>query len=83
MTPLPPLAATAAAAPSAPPLDAATIDRLEASFLEEMLKHASPAPRTDPFSGGGESEFQSFLTQQYAARVAARLDLGLVRGSAA
>lgn len=81
--PLPPLAA-AAPAPRAPArLDAAAMDRLEASFLEEMLKYVGPRTATDPFAPGGESQFQSFLTQHYAARVAARLDLGLTRGPGA
>lgn len=82
MTPLQPLAA-AAPAGGAGRLDAATADRLEASFLEEMLKYVGPATATDPFSEGGESEFQSFLTRQYAARIAARLDFGLARGTGA
>lgn len=80
--PLPPLAAAPAPARAAR-LDGATIDRLEASFLEEMLKYVGPKGATDPFSEGGESQFQSFLTQHYAARLPARLDLGLTRGSAA
>ena len=63
----------------ASPLDAAAIDRLEASFLEEMLKHMGPRSSTDALAGGeGESQFQSFLTQQYASRIAARIDLRLL-----
>lgn len=84
MTPLPPLAAPAPAARKSTPLDAAATDRLEASFLEEMLKYAGPRTATDPLSGeGGESQFQSFLSQQYAARIAARIDLRLAPGGGA
>ena len=69
---------------AASPLDAGAIDRLEASFLEEMLKHMGPRTSNDPLAGGeGESQFQSFLTQQYASRIAARIDLRLLPGSAA
>ncbi|QJD17607.1 rod-binding protein [Paracoccus sanguinis] len=53
-------------------------DRLEAAFLSEMLKIAMPAERDGAFSGGiGESQFASFLTDQYADAMAARLELGL------
>lgn len=84
MPPLPPVSPAELRAPRATALDAAATDRLEASFLEKMLKHVGPRTPVDPLSGGaGESEFQSFLTQQYATRLAARLDLGLAPGSGA
>jgi flagellar protein FlgJ len=57
------------------------IDQLEQAFLEEMLNHGLPSPG-GPFHGGaGEEQFSSFLTQQYAAILAARLDLGLGQGA--
>ena len=63
--------------------DPAAIDRLEASFLEEMLKYMGPTGAADAGSGGaGQSEFQSFLTQYQAQAIAGRLDLGLDRGRA-
>lgn len=52
-------------------------DRLEEIFLEEMLKYCGPKPAAEGFGGGiGEDQFASFLTQDYAAALAARLDLG-------
>ena len=54
-------------------------DRLETAFLAEMLKIAMPEGRSGPFGGGvGEEQFSSFLTEQHAAAMATRLDLGLV-----
>ncbi|RNF34445.1 chemotaxis protein chel [Paracoccus methylarcula] len=53
-------------------------DRLEQAFLEEMLKYCNLQKGKDDFSGGyGEEHFSSFLTREYAARLSARLDLGL------
>lgn len=53
-------------------------DRLETAFLAEMLKIAMPDAGAGAFGGGtGESQFSSFLTEQHAAALAARLDLGL------
>lgn len=58
---------------------ARTADRLESAFLAEMLKIAMPADGAGAFDGGiGESQFASFLTEQHAAAMAARLDLNLV-----
>ncbi|WP_022707081.1 flagellar protein FlgJ [Paracoccus zeaxanthinifaciens] len=66
----PTLAATA-------PDRAVAVQNLERAFLEEMLKHAGPAPMEGPFSGGaGEDHFASFLTREHAAVLADRLDLG-------
>lgn len=53
-------------------------DRLEAAFLGEMLKLVMPDGSAGAFGGGaGESQFASFLTEQYAGALARRLDLGL------
>ena len=53
-------------------------DRLEQAFLEEMLKYCGPRAAEGAFGGGaGEDQFSSFLTREYAARLAAQLDLGL------
>lgn len=53
-------------------------DRLETAFLAEMLKIAMPDAGAGAFGGGtGESQFSSFLTEQHAAALAARLELGL------
>lgn len=53
-------------------------ERLETAFLSEMLNIAMPAQGDSPFGGGsGESQFASFLNEQYAGALAARLDLGL------
>lgn len=57
-------------------------DKLETAFLTEMLKIAMPAQGTGVFGGGiGESQFSSFLTEQRAAAMAARLDLRLLSRS--
>lgn len=53
-------------------------DRLETAFLTEMLKIAMPEPGKTSFHGGvGESQFSSFLIEQRAAAMAARIDLNL------
>lgn len=53
-------------------------DRLEQAFLEEMLKYCGPRAAEGAFGGGiGEDQFSSFLTREYAAVLAAQLDLGL------
>lgn len=75
--------APAAAPPPQSPSARAEVDRLEASFLEEMMKYIGPLGARDAGAGGeGESEFQSFLTQYQAKAIAARIDLGLARGIA-
>ena len=57
---------------------ARTADRLEQAFLAEMLKIAMPSG-TGAFGGGiGESQFASFLTDEHAAALSTRLDLGLM-----
>ena len=65
--------------PPAPASLARMGDRLETAFLAEMLKIAMPAQGGGAFGGGiGESQFSSFLTEQHAAAMAGRLDLGLM-----
>lgn len=63
--------------PPQPDAPRAAADRLEQAFLEEMLKYCGPKPASGAFGGGvGEDQFGSFLTQEYAAAMAARVDLG-------
>lgn len=58
---------------SAPP----PAEKLEQAFLEEMLKYCGPKSAQGAFGGGiGEDQFGSFLTQEYAAILSARIDLG-------
>ena len=53
-------------------------EKLEQAFLEEMLKYVGPKSAQGAFGGGiGEDQFGSFLTQEYAAIIAAQIDLGL------
>ncbi len=53
--------------------------RLEAAFLEEMLKYILPKTESSDFSGGiGEQQFKSFLVQEYASAISTKLDLGLL-----
>ncbi|MFV0384684.1 rod-binding protein [Paracoccus sp. (in: a-proteobacteria)] len=60
------------------PKAAEAATRLEQAFLEEMLKYCGPRPSDGSFSGGhGEEQFTSFLTQEYAALMAGRLQTGL------
>ncbi|SDD90839.1 hypothetical protein SAMN05421538_1038 [Paracoccus isoporae] len=54
--------------------------RLEQVFLEEMLTHMMPKAGGALASGTGESAFASFLRREYAAALAARVDLGLQAG---
>ncbi|MBC9246187.1 flagellar biosynthesis protein FlgJ [Paracoccus sp. 11-3] len=58
--------------------DTPVSEQLEIAFLEEMLKYCGPAARKGEFGGGiGEEQFSSYLTQEYAAILADKLDLGL------
>lgn len=51
---------------------------LEASFLDEMLKHAGLGEVRDTFSGGsGETQFSSFLRQEQAQSLANAGGIGL------
>ena len=53
-------------------------DRIEQAFLEEMLKYVRPPTHAGGFGGGhGEDQFSTFMNREYAALLAARLDLGL------
>ena len=53
-------------------------ERLEASFLAEMLKQAGVAEPPKSFGGGaGETAFASFLADAYADALAARGGIGL------
>ncbi|AXC49185.1 hypothetical protein DRW48_05345 [Paracoccus suum] len=57
-------------------------DRLEAAFLEEMMKYIGPKAREGANSGGaGEAQFHSFLTRGYADLMADRIDLKLFAGA--
>ena len=64
-----------------PPMDTATVDRIETMFLNEMLKSTGIGEAVRTMSGGiGEAQFTSFLTEEYARILAFRIDLGLVKG---
>ena len=53
-------------------------NRIEQAFLEEMLKYVRPAALQGSFGGGhGEEQFATFMNREYAALMAARVDLGL------
>lgn len=65
--------------PLSPPLKSSppAAEKLEQAFLEEMLKYCGPKTENGAFGGGiGEDQFGSFLTQEYAAVMAAQIDLG-------
>ncbi|TPE53581.1 rod-binding protein [Amaricoccus solimangrovi] len=76
-----PATPTAAAAPKAPDPDRATraaARAFEASFLSEMLRESGVNAASPAFGGGaGEEAFSSFLTEQYAAKLAERGGIGL------
>lgn len=80
-----PLAARTAASPPArdktTEADAAALraaEAFETSFLAEMLKESGINEASQAFGGGaGEEAFSSFLTEQYAAKLAGRAELGL------
>ncbi len=53
-------------------------DRIETMFLQEMLKAAGIEKSGAAAEGGiGEEQFASFLTEEYARILAARIDLRL------
>ena len=55
-----------------------TAQKLEASFLAEMLKHTGLGDGSGAFSGGiGEEQFASFLREEHANLMAARGGIGL------
>lgn len=52
--------------------------KLEAGFLAQMLKHSGVGAPRESFGGGpGESQFSSFLVQEYADAIADAGGLGL------
>jgi Rod binding domain-containing protein len=56
----------------------AVAEKLEASFLAEMLKSAGLGKTEGPFSGGeGEDQFASFLVDEQAKQLVASGGLGL------
>lgn len=56
----------------------AAAQRLEATFLAEMLKSAGLGKQENSLSGGhGEEQFASFYTNALAERIAATQGLGL------
>lgn len=58
-------------------LGALVQNQIEQAFLEEMLKYAGPSPLEGSFGGGhGEEQFFTFMNREYAAAMAAGLDLG-------
>ena len=68
--------------PTAPPKQnialRAVAEKLEASFLAEMLKSVGVGEQENSFSGGvGEDQFASFLRQAQAERMVAAGGIGL------
>lgn len=56
----------------------AVAQRLEATFLAEMLKHAGLGATRDAFGGGiGEDQFASFFTDAQAKAMAENGGIGL------
>ncbi len=56
----------------------AVAERLEATFLAEMLKHAGFGQARDAYGGGlGEEQFASFFVDTQAKALAARGGIGL------
>lgn len=66
MDPITPMHAAPATRPRDPEMWSLA-EKLEASFLAEMLKTAGLARPPDAFGGGaGEEQFSSFLVREYA-----------------
>ena len=64
--------------PAAPPRVATIADRIEASLFQQLLKSSGLERQGAAAEGGiGEEQFASFLTEEYARILAARLDLRL------
>lgn len=64
--------------PHAPPPGMRITDRIEAMFLQEMLKSARIGQAGTVVGGGiGEEQFSSFLTEEYARILSGRIDLDL------
>ncbi|MEL6427101.1 MAG: rod-binding protein [Pseudomonadota bacterium] len=52
--------------------------KLEATFLEEMLKHTGIGETSEAFGGGpGEEAFAPLITREYATLMAERGGIGL------
>lgn len=76
---------TPAAFQAAPPADPRLAElrkaaqKLEAAFIDEMLKAAKIGEPRDGFGGGGigEAQFSSFLRSEYAAKLSDAGGLGL------
>lgn len=52
--------------------------QMEASFLAQMLKHSGVGAPRETFGGGaGESQFSSFLVQEYADAIVEAGGVGL------
>lgn len=55
---------------------------MEALFISQMLTHMGIGQADSPFSGGiGETQFTSFLIDEYAKILTPHLDLGIDRGT--
>lgn len=71
----------ASTAPPSPPRDKALLEvaqKLEATFLAEMLKSAGLGQGREQFGGGaGEDQFGSFLVQEQAAEMVRAGGIGL------
>lgn len=77
--PLPPLTQATSLSRQDRALRAAA-ERLEASFLAEMLKHAaSGAPRESFGGGAGEEQFSSFLREEQARAMVRAGGIGLAQ----
>lgn len=76
MTPIGPATQTTTGRPD--PKLLALSQELESQFLAEMLKSASLGKARDAFGGGaGESQFSSFLVNEYASATAKAGGIGL------
>lgn len=75
---IPPMSATPTAPPDrADPLFQAA-QKLEASFLAEMLQAAGLGKTSESFGGGeGEDQFSSFLIQEHAQAIVQTGGIGL------
>lgn len=77
---IPPLTAAAAQPASAEAALRTVAQELEASFLEEMLKHAGFGESRGTLGGGaGEDQFASLLRREHARALAAQGGIGLAQ----
>lgn len=81
MTPIPVLPASGPSIPAAAKRDSTlweAAQKLEATFLAEMLKAAGLGDMNDAFGGGiGEEQFKSFLTEAQAEEMVKAGGIGL------